>query len=50
MLPYRYLSIDTNPLIDFKYSDYDINTNQSFVYTDVGCNLLKPEIKKLFII
>lgn len=48
MTPYRYLTIDSNPLIDFDYMDLGVDPTKSFVYTDFGCNLLKPELKQVF--
>jgi hypothetical protein len=49
MTPYQYLTIDPAPLIDFNYLDLGINPTEGFVYTDFGCNLLKPELKQFFI-
>jgi hypothetical protein len=49
--PFEYLKIDNDPLIKFNYSDFNIDTasTKSFVYTDIGCKLLKPELKQFFI-
>jgi hypothetical protein len=49
MTPYKYLTVNTAPLIDFNYLDLGINPTKSFVYTDLGCDLLKPELKQFFI-
>jgi hypothetical protein len=47
--PFKNLKIDNDPLIEFNYSDLGVDSTKSFVYTDIGCNLLKPELKKVFI-
>jgi hypothetical protein len=46
-IPYRYLQIDSNPLIDNFSQGRDLK--KLFTYSDKGCRLLKPEIKDFFI-
>lgn len=47
--PFEYLKINNDPLIKFNYSDLGVDSTKSFVFNDVGCNLLKPELKQFFI-
>jgi hypothetical protein len=49
MIPYAYLTVDSNPLIDFSYLDLGVDASKSFVYTDFGCKLLKPDLKQFFV-
>jgi hypothetical protein len=46
-IPYRYLQISNNPLIDNFSQGKDLK--KLFTYSDKGCRLLKPEIKDFFI-
>ena len=45
--PYRYLRLPSNPLID-NWREKVPNSEKVFLYSDHGCELMKPELKKIF--
>jgi hypothetical protein len=45
--PYRFLQLSDSPLLDSYKKDRDLT--RKFVYADIGCKLLKPEISEFFI-
>jgi hypothetical protein len=46
--PYRYLKLPNNPLID-SWREKVPDFKKVFLYSDQGCNLLKPELKQIFL-